>query len=69
MNINYLKLYKKKVEKELLKEYIKKSEDLIKNHKLRKKMSIYAQNLTKGKYSLGERNKKLIELIEKFLQQ
>jgi len=67
--LNYLKLYKKSPEN-MIDEFALKTNLLIENPTLRKKMAIHLNSLVQdnGKYSLKKREKKLLGIIDKALQ-
>ena len=64
-NLNYLKLYKRKVSKDIINEYSKKTEELLKNKILINKMGRNAKRLTeKGNtYNFNTQLKKIKKII------
>lgn len=65
LHLNYLKLYNKKADVKLIESFAEKAEILLKDKKIREKMSLETKKLIEkgGKYNLEARNIKILSLV------
>ena len=70
LNLRWMRLYSKNIDKDLLEEYVNKTEMLIKNSNSRDKMGKFAKGMISkdGKYNLRRRNDAIIKIVENALQ-